>query len=148
MDQESVVYGCIKDTFFYGEEREIELHRDTNRGVMEELPRAEDWPLISREMFAMPAPALAVDDSQTDVVHFGSSYKAVEHEWEQWLGKFEQMLKRMYWVSATVHLETELSGKHTFSWESTGAGHNPSDSELKMVCEWERESTFSTRPRS
>ena len=142
MDQESVVYGCIKDTFFYGEEREIELHRDTNRVVMQELPSAEDWPLISREMFAMPAPAIALDDSQTDVVHFGSSYKAVEHEWEQWLGKFEQMLKRMYWVSATVHLETELNGRHTFTWESEGDFHVPDDGELSVRCEWSRESAF------
>ena len=84
-------------------------------------------------------------DSRSDST---SRHNSIEYEWERWISRFEAMLRSMYWSSATVHLETELSGKHTFSWESTGAGHNPSDSELKMVCEWERESTFNQRPRS
>ena len=65
----------------------------------------------------------------------------VEYEWEAWLRQFETLLKSMYWVSATVHLETELSGKHTFSWQSD-RGHVPSDAELMMSCEWEREAGF------
>ena len=73
--------------------------------------------------------------------HFAASYRAVEYEWENWLRQFEALLKSMYWVSATVHLETELSGKHTFSWQAD-EGHLPSDGELRMSCEWEREASF------
>ena len=55
--------------------------------------------------------------------------------------QFEALLKTMYWMSASVHLETELSGKHTFNWHSE-RGHTPADSELRMSCEWETRGTF------
>ena len=68
--------------------------------------------------------------------------EAVEYEWEHWLKQFETLLKGMYWVNATVHLETELSGKHTFHWQADSGSHAPSDAELRMSCEWEREASF------
>jgi hypothetical protein len=142
MDQESVVYGCITDTIYSGENAEVAERRRINSEVMAQLPSIEDWPLLSREMFSAPVSAHLLDDSQTDVMHFGTSYKAVEHEWEQWIGKFEEMLKRMYWVSATVHLETELNGRHTFTWEAEGEYHSPDDNDLSVRCEWSRESAF------
>lgn len=140
MDQESVVYGCIKDTIYSSESDQMEFHRQVNEGVMTDLPSVDDWPLLSREMFSMPATANDLDDVNTNVVHFGTSYKAVEHEWEQWIGKFESMLKRMYWVSATVHLDTELNGRHTFTWEAENECHEPDSGELSVRCEWSRES--------
>jgi hypothetical protein len=50
----------------------------------------------------------------------------------------------MYWVGAKVHLETELSGVHTFVWETEGAFHEPNDP-LMVRCEWEREGGLLTR---
>ncbi len=140
MDQESVVYGCIKDTVYSDQSEQFNVHRKINLQVMNELPSIEDWGLLNREMFSMPQVASDLDDANTNVVHFGSSYKAVEHEWEQWIGKFESMLKRMYWVSATVHLETELNGRHTFVWESEEECHAPDSGESTVRCEWSRES--------
>ena len=67
------------------------------------------------------------------------SYRAVEYEWEHWIAKFERLLKRMYWVSAVVHLETELAGFHTFLWDSADDYHEPSDEPLRVRCEWSRE---------
>ena len=121
-DQESIVYGVIRD-IPNGGELEAYRRRRTNWAAIQELPSSleDEWPFLAR------------------------SYNSIEYEWERWISRFEAMLRSMYWSSATVHLETELSGKHTFSWESTGAGHNPHDSELKMVCEWERESAFIQR---
>lgn len=146
MDQQSVVYGCIKDTVFGDGDTSADYRRSNNREVMQELPSVEEWPLLSREMFAMPVAGSELEEDDdgmhTDVMHFGSSYKAVEYEWEQWLAKFEAMLKRMYWVSATVHLQTELNGTHTFSWESHDEYHAPSESELSVRCEWSREAAI------
>src|SRR5690606_29305696 len=125
MSQESIVYGCIKD-IVYADDRETALERrEVNRRVLQALPSSEDWPLISREMFAQPASALVVDDLHTDVLPFGNSYKGVEYEWEQWLQRFEGLLQRMFWVSATVHLETECNGVHTFTWTVDGDCHEP-----------------------
>lgn len=141
MSQESVVYGCIKDMLLSDCPGEVQEHRSRNREVLMSLPSVEEWPLISREMFALPTVFLSLDEAQTDVIHFGSSYKSVEYEWQSWIDMFEDMLKQMYWVSATVHLETEFNGVHTFSWEPEESFHEPSSGDLAVRCEWSREAS-------
>jgi len=136
MDQESIVYGCIKDHTLTTDEQ----RRMTNESVVAELPSVEDWPFICREMFAQPVPSTDIDASlQTDVTHFGASYKAIEYEWDQWIEQFEQLLSKMYWSSATVHLETELSGRHSFVWHADGDCYIPGESNMHIRCEWTRE---------
>lgn len=143
MTQESVVYGCIKDVVFTSDMDQTRQRRQSNRRVLSSLPSIEDWPLIGREMFVLPSETLIVDDLHTDVVPFGNSYKGVEYEWQQWLQRFEDLLQNMYWVSATVHLETELNGTHTFTWHADSEFHAPNSGPLTMRCEWIREdSTF------
>ena len=140
MAQESVVYGCIKDVVFTSDMEQTRRRRLANRRVLAALPSVEDWPLISREMFVPPSEMLVVDDLHTDVVPFGNSYRGVEYEWEQWLQRFEDLLQNMYWVSATVHLETEFNGIHTFTWHTEGEYHAPNSGPLSMRCEGLRES--------
>ena len=143
MAQESVIYGCIKDVVFTSDMDQTRLRRHNNRRVLSALPSIEDWPLIGREMFVLPSETLVVDDLHTDVVPFGNSYRGVEYEWQQWLQRFEDLLQNMYWVSATVHLETELNGTHTFTWHADDEFHTPNSGPLSMRCEWIREdSTF------
>lgn len=140
MSQESVVYGCIKDVVFTSNMDQTRQRRLANRRVLTSLPSIEDWPLISREMFVLPSETLVVDDLHTDVVPFGNSYKGVEYEWQQWLQRFEDILQNMYWVSATVHLETEFNGTHTFTWHADQDYHEPNSGPLSMRCEWTHES--------
>ena len=140
MDQESIVYGCIKDSVFAEQDS---LRKQTNRKAILSLLKADDWPYLSQEMFSAPGAQSGSDAFHTDVIHFGASYKAIEYEWDQWLSKFELLLNQMYWVSAVVHLETELAGVHTFTWETAGEGHIPGDSPLKAQRKWSRESVFS-----
>lgn len=142
MNQETVVYGCIKDILLADNSGEADSHREQNRQVLTSLPSAQEWPLISREMFSMPVEVNDLEDVRTDVMHFGTSYKGVEYEWQQWIATFESLLKNMYWVSATVHLETELNGQHTFTWEAENSFHEPGDDDLSVRCEWSRESAF------
>lgn len=132
---ESVVYGCIKNIAV---ERGVE-HRQNNRAAILELPSAESWSLVNREMFALPERQCANLHLTTDVMHFGASYQGVEHEWKYWLEQFESLLRKMYWVSAIVHLETEFSGLHSFIYEVDGAHHFPNQSNIKLRCEWARE---------
>ena len=139
MDQESIVYGCIKDAT---SQQDDSRRRRSNREVMLQLPKADDWPFLCQEMFAIPRVDAGLGNYQTEVMHFGASYKAVEYEWEQWIAKFEDLLSKLYWVSATVHLETELSGTHTFTWESDSDSHVPGTGELRIRCEWSHESPF------
>lgn len=141
-DQESIVYGIIRhipgaDPF------SARMQRRANWFAVQALPQSVDdeWSLLCRDMFAMPGEDVFTGTYHTQIIHFAASYKAVEYEWENWLKQFEALLKTMYWMSASVHLETELSGKHTFNWHSE-RGHTPADSELRMSCEWEREAHF------
>lgn len=136
MDQESIVYGCIKDVAHYYDQGE---RRRINRAAMLALPGDEDGLFLSREMFSIPRLANHRGQYQTEVMHFGASYKAVEYEWEQWIASFEALLKKMYWVSATVHLETELSGTHTFIWTSLSDSHVPGAGDIQVRCEWSQE---------
>ena len=136
MDQESIVYGCIKDVALREGDGE---RRRVNREAMLGLPHADEWPFLCQEMFAIPRIEVDHANYQTEVMHFGASYQAVEYEWEQWIEQFERLLSRMYWVSATVHLETELSGNHTFTWESSGNWHVPGSGDMQIRCEWSHE---------
>ncbi|MFT5082982.1 MAG: hypothetical protein ACI9Y1_001019 [Lentisphaeria bacterium] len=139
MDQESIVYGCIKDISDYRKDVE---RRAINRQSMLALPKSEDWPYVSREMFAIPRIEVSADNYQTEVMHFGASYKAIEYEWKEWMKHFESLLDSMYWVSAIVHLETELAGVHTFTWESKNNGHTPGSGINQVHCEWTQEQSF------
>ncbi|CAM3733789.1 hypothetical protein [Ectopseudomonas alcaliphila] len=137
MESESIVYGCIRD--WPSDDPELRrLRRETNRGVLAELPAGELWPFLGREMFSfcdLPGAGLY----QTQVIHFGASYGAIEYEWNLWIEAFEALLKRLYWASAVVHLETELNGMHTFRWESDSGFHSPQEGGLRVRCAWERE---------
>ena len=138
MESESIVYGCIRD--WPSDDPELRrLRRETNHGVLAELPAGELWPFLGREMFSFcEAPGAGL--YQTQVIHFGASYRAVEYEWALWVQRFEALLKQLYWTSAVVHLETELNGTHTFRWETDSGSHSPQQSDLRMRCAWERES--------
>ncbi|MGX5219787.1 MULTISPECIES: hypothetical protein [Pseudomonas] len=137
MESESIVYGCIRD-WPSDSALESRLRRQINRQVLGELPTSDCWPLLGREMFSCcQVPSEAV--YQTQVIHFGASYKSVEYEWSLWIEQFEALLKRLYWASAVVHLETELNGTHTFRWESDGDFHSPQEGDLRVRCAWERE---------
>jgi len=137
VESESIVYGCIRD--WPSDDPELRrLRRETNHGVLAELPAGELWPFLGREMFSfcdLPGAGLY----QTQVIHFGASYGAVEYEWNLWIEAFEALLKRLYWASAVVHLETELNGMHTFRWESDSGFHSPQEGGLRVRCAWERE---------
>ncbi|KQO43720.1 MULTISPECIES: hypothetical protein [Pseudomonadaceae] len=137
MESESIVYGCIRD-WPSDDPEQRRLRRETNHGVLAELPAGELWPFLGREMFSfcdLPGAGLY----QTQVIHFGASYGAIEYEWNLWIEAFEALLKRLYWASAVVHLETELNGMHTFRWESDSGFHSPQEGGLRVRCAWERE---------
>lgn len=140
MDAESIVYGCIKDSLqTVGQADRLR----TNREAMLTLPRAEAWPFLCQEMFSIPDPVQQPGYYQTEVMHFGASYQAVEYEWNHWLEQFESLLSKMYWVSAKVHLETELYGTHTFTWESKRNFHEPGSGDMYVQCQWSHEDSLS-----
>lgn len=136
MESESIVYGCIRD-WPATEAGEGALRREINRQELRGLPERDGWSFLGREMFSF---CEGEGLYQTQVIHFGASYRSIEYEWNLWIEQFEALLKRLYWSSAVVHLETELNGVHTFRWESEQGMHSPQDGGLRVRCAWERES--------
>ena len=122
MESESIVYGCIRD--WPGDSMERRMRRAANRRVLDSLPGGEAWPFLGREMFSRCEQSGA-GLYQTQIIHFGASYQAIEYEWSLWVEQFEALLRRLYWASAVVHLETEVNGSHTFRWESERGFHTP-----------------------
>jgi hypothetical protein len=138
MDQESIIYGCIKSSPSLTAS-ELFDQVTVNKKAILSLPLVDDWPFLTQEMFSVPRFQMQDMAGQTNVVHFGMSYKGVEYEWNQWVSKFEALLKVMYWQSAVVHLETEISGLHTFMWEAIDKNHTPGSDDFNIRCEWNHE---------
>jgi len=138
MDQETLVYGVIRCVASH--DRLEDLHyRQANRNAVLALGTTDDFPYLTLDMFNLPSGQAMQGTYMTPLIQFAASYRAVEYEWHRWLEKFEHLLKDMYWRSATVYLETELSGKHVFSWESRGDFHSPGSQVAQVNCEWEHE---------
>ena len=92
-----------------------------NNQIIDTLPVNDGWPPLSKEMFAftnntdqlIPGPHL---DYTGRLLHFGASFKSIEHEWNDWKVKFETLLTKLYWLDAHVHLKTEYSDVDSFEW--------------------------------
>lgn len=138
MSQESIVYGYIKSANDGFSSMTFDCHL-ANRKALMGLPTLDTCSLLTREMFSAPSVATRDGQVQSSIIHFGSAYHGVEYEWALWIEKFETLLQKMYWDSVTVQLETELSGTHTFTWDSGDIDHTPSDSPLNIRCEWQHE---------
>ena len=141
MDQETLVYGVIR-TVAGGNRMEDLAMRQANRNAILALGSTDDFPYLTQDMFHLPTPYPVQGTYMTPLLQFAASYQAVEYEWQHWVEKFERLLVALYWRSATVYLETELSGKHVFSWHSEGDFHVPGSQAMQVNCEWEHELGF------
>jgi hypothetical protein len=139
MEQQSIVYGYIMDAAGWDCVGDGKARLRSNRQALLGLDEMEYGSLVYREMFSLPTPPVNPIDPPP-VIHFGQSTLGIEYEWEHWIKEFEALLKQMYWEHATVHLETELSGKHTFTWEAGDLAHEPNTGGFSVRCEWSRES--------
>jgi len=144
MSQESIVYGYIKSANGDVSSLIFDSHLVNRRALMS-LPTLDACSLLTREMFSVPLVAAPDGQLPPSIIHFGSSYHGIEYEWSLWIEKFEALLQKMYWQSATVQLDTELSGTHTFTWDSGDMDHTPGDSPLNIRCEWQHELGLQSR---
>ncbi len=134
---ESIVYGIIHDVA--PEQSLVPGRWQHNQQVLHELPEDLVWDLLAQPMFSLPPLSASGLFTHHQVIHFGASYNAVEYEWQLWMKKFEGLLNKMYWVEATVHLETEVMCKHLFQWRTEVDYHQPNSGKMAVSCEWEHE---------
>ena len=121
--------------------RRIERH---NEAILQALPIIDEWPPISRHMFAYAPPDVQMITYKNRLIHFAASLKEVDGDIGQWIEKFEHLLRSLYWESAVVHFEAAYEGEHRFEW-------HPKDEWVSRLCngflepvlQWDRTSTMS-----
>lgn len=111
------LYGCIVE-FGLDPATQAKMYKH-NRKVINGLPQIDQWPPLTKNMFAFthnfkePSPSY---DYMGRLIHFGANFKSIENEWEEWKTKFENLLTQLYWLEADVHFKTEYAGIQTFTW--------------------------------
>jgi hypothetical protein len=115
--------------------------QDRNRAVIRRLSQDDNWPWVVRGMFALPA-SYPMGTYRRQVIHFGLSIKDEPSDrgvWDVWLGKFEAVLRRLYWLSAVAHLTTDFEPPRVFEWVLTEAAMGQLyDDPPQPVSEWVR----------
>jgi hypothetical protein len=139
MSYECEVYGYIAEPKIWrlgerklvGDEWALEnlkvaAHNDSVLGA---LPKFDYWPPVSRLMFHAPpkfaSPPHGWDGGAYDIgyfermVHFAFSGKSMDDDdCRDWIKKYEELLGRMIWSSATVHFDLSYMGYHAFRWDA------------------------------
>ncbi len=164
MGMESIIYGIIKGPHWphkiqhvdvpdaglnpqQGRYREIDRKlREkvlTNLEVIAVLPEKDEWPFLSRTLFSVKENHTIQNTYRSQIITFGGSFKGIESDWEAWLAKFEDLLRKMYWETVYLHLLSEQLGFSHFeySWQCEDGAYLPNAT--KPVEKW----TFSGGPR-
>jgi hypothetical protein len=87
-----------------------------NRAEIATLPETDEWPFLTRSMFAIPGDEPKEGTYRSQLIHFGATFKSIEWSWDEWLVKFESLLVRLFWRDAYLHLKTELVGDYDYHY--------------------------------
>lgn len=150
MGHRTTLSGHIQEPWYLREsDRQKRRLWDSNRHVIKSLPENDTWPPLHRRMFSFSQPGNTRPDRilssyRGSVIYFGGSFSSLFLEWEEWLEKFENLLKRLYWEHAAVILVTEWAGDFLCHWKADiPEGTFYQDSRPTPVQSWQ----FSGGPR-
>ena len=120
MGHEAIVYGVIVGASYrIGED--YRLLQDYNAAIIRKLRTEDDWIWLVRSAFALPG-QYPQGTYRRQIIHFGLSIKDDPSDrgcWDIWFEKFEEVLKRLYWLSAKVHIETDFEPDRMFIYLPT-----------------------------
>lgn len=139
MGHEATVFGCIEGaTWRTSDYRRLQRH---NAAVITTLPKDDDLPFVTGGMFALPAPE-PEGTYRCQIIHFGVSLKDDPTDrgvWDQWLLKFEAIIRQMYWFSVLAYVRTDFEPDRIFRWSPTQRAVAEMISESPQpVCDWTR----------
>jgi len=127
MGHRNTLSGHIQEVWYVqGSDRAIVELWEHNREVLNALPSdtEEKWPYLGKSMFSM-SPMLTQVSADAlkptyrgPVIYFGGSFSSIIADWSEWLIKFEDLLRRLYWEHAVVVLVTEWMGQYVYRWDA------------------------------
>jgi hypothetical protein len=119
MGMRTIISGYIEEMDFW-KDPILKKVRKHNSSIISSLPKADDWPPLSKEMFAI------CNNYKNDlgpnfeysgrIIHFGANLNSVEYEWTEWKLKFETLLINLFFKEARAHFKTEYSLLTTSGW--------------------------------
>lgn len=139
MGHQTIVHGYIEgSTFNSSEYRKLQ---ELNIEVIDDLPEHDNYPFFCKSMFSIPGQKPSEGTYKSQIIHFGCSIKGLEFGDEVlWVKKFETLLKKMYWFSALVYIETEMDGEYKYSWNvSRDIISSYNSEEVFKSVKWEKE---------
>jgi hypothetical protein len=112
-----VVYGVIQCPAWGWSADGKRLYRH-NRRVISHLPESDaDWPFLTKGMFSVPPLRVQserrVPQYEHQIIHFAGEYKNMVILEAAWIRKFELLLSKLCWYSATV---TNDFSKIQYDW--------------------------------
>lgn len=124
MGYECVVYGVIVGISLKGQHfRTLQIR---NERTIRLLERDDEFPWVDLSIFALPGPD-PIGTYRRQIIHFGLSLKDDtcgpddEAWWDEWLDKFEAVLRKLYWTSARLHFETDFTPRREYYWVASEA---------------------------
>ncbi|HET7288354.1 MAG TPA: hypothetical protein VFI71_12825, partial [Pyrinomonadaceae bacterium] len=106
MGHRNTLSGHIQEAWYVkGSDRATEQLWHHNRRVLESLPddAEEQWPYLGKRMFSTspmftgPYTGTLVPTYRGPVIYFGGSFSSIYQDWPEWLAKFENLLRQLYW---------------------------------------------------
>ena len=117
MSHEVTIYGAIFGS--HGPTSSFYWLYVKNREVLGSLPARDSSPPLERTFCTIPMNAGKPGFHQTQMIHFGLSFRNFEDDWPIWLGKFESLISELYWTKVRLHLDSELFGEFDYCWDAT-----------------------------
>ena len=153
MGMRTTLYGYIEEMDFWKSpiRNQVKKH---NHNVIKSLKTNDEWPPLSKEMFSLTS---NVSNLRRDlggpnleysgrIIHFGANLKSVEHEIDEWIIKFEELLSKLIWIESKVHFQTEYCELQTLHWRVDLIKYpkNKADEFPKLIDKecWEFKSTW------
>ena len=108
-------------TIMYGYIEEVDniLVVNKNNQVIN-LLNDKNWPPLNKSFFNVYSnknhdPFYGAYEGR--LILLGGNYKSIELELEEWLIKFENILKKLYWNKVELYIKPEYSEPILFTWD-------------------------------
>lgn len=79
-----------------------------NRRALSQLPATDTYPPLVRGMFGVTYGPMV--SRWVYAIHFGWMTRNFAEDWVEWEAKFHALLRRLVWISTTIHVDAEWHG--------------------------------------